>query len=668
MNINKLQIPSNKIKQLENKGLQTIRDILKFLPKSYNDFRSNQRIDDVKPGDTALVIGKLISVKPVYSKNGGICIFANFIDTLSNHKFNAVWFSSPYIKNQLALNLTYAIAGKFDHDNYNVYCQIINPIICTTDISSVQKIKPFYPTIKGMSEDYISKIMNMSLKLDSPDEYLEPDIISKNNLMLEFEAYNEIHNPRCQEFIDAAKKRFIFDDLFKYAFLIKEKSYKSIRQTNIVVNNDSLMTKYIKSLPYNLTADQEKTINELHIGLQSGKTINALIQGDVGCGKTSIALALMCDCVSSGYQAVLMAPTVVVATQHYEGFVDFVVKNNKKIALITSKSCFVNNEKISKPKVVKMISEGAIDFIVGTHSVLSDNIKYPNLGIVVIDEEHKFGVLQKEKLLNSDNAVHLITMSATPIPRSVAMSLYEEMMDIYFIESMPNGRKPVITETTDSDTEVFDKMEYEINKGHQCYMVCRLISPSKSESLKEQDSIEKMLTILEKRFSNRKDIKIGVVTGKMKQSEIDEEMQKFKNNEYQILLATTIVEVGINVPNATLINIRNYEDMGLASLHQLRGRVGRNSLQSYCLLSKSRESDNGRNVLCKTTNGFEISEEDLSLRGMGELTGTKQSGQDVFVMTALAYPQIYAKVKEIVNDIYMSEERINYYSPIIHAD
>ena len=645
MDLAEIGITPQKEKQFNSKNIETVEDLLHLTPRDYADYRNPKALTQIMDGENCMVIATLIKAEQKISSSGRPYIQAIFKDTKSGLQFKCLWFNSTYILNQLFKNVNYAIAGTFSHSVYSGNFEVCNPNIITKNISSVTRLIPKYPSIKGMSSEYLRGSILDALYLY--DEFVDYDdeLLAEYDLPKIQDAYTFLHNPETLEEIEKAKYRLVFDELFNYASILQNKAAELTRTSDIVITNTSLVNEYIKSLPYSLTSDQSETINAICEKMSNGNMVNALVQGDVGCGKTSVAVALMCACASSGYQSVLMAPTVVVATQHYEGLVDFAMSHNKNIALLTSAGCYLNNEKMTKGKISKQIANGSVDFIIGTHAVISESVQYSNLGLVIIDEEHKFGVIQKEKLMNSDAGIHCVTMSATPIPRSIAMSLYADLMDIYFIEALPSGRKPIDTYVSDKDDETFAKMEEELQKGHQCYIVCRLITPSKNESLKKQDSIESMEPIIRKRF---KDYKVGIITGKMKQSEIDAEMMKFKNNEYQILLATTIIEVGVNVPNATVINIRNYEWMGLAGLHQLRGRVGRSNLQGYCILSKSMENDIGRNVLCKTTNGFEIAEEDLNLRGMGELTGTKQSGMDRAVLTAITYPDLFARIKKTV--------------------
>ena len=647
MNLDEIGIIPQKIQQFNRKDIFSVEDLLDLTPRDYVDYRQPKSLLDINDGDKCVIVARLISLDKKIASTGRQYLQAVFEDCTSGNKFKCFWFNALYLYNQLYISVRYAILGKFTKNKYTGLLEVCNPDMITKNLNELVRILPKYPTITGMSNSYLNGSISDALYFSDIAEIYSNDILSEYGLPTRKDAFTYKHKPETMEQVELAKKRFIFEELYNYASILHSKSEELKKASDIVVSNKYLTDAYIESLPYTLTSDQQTAIDEIIEKMSSGNMVNALVQGDVGCGKTSVAIALMCACVSSGYQSVLMAPTVVVATQHYEGLLDFATSNNKTVALLTSAACYLNDTKLSKAKVLKQIESGSVDFIVGTHSVLSDAVKYNNLGIVIIDEEHKFGVVQKEKLIQSDKGIHCITMSATPIPRSIAMSLYAELMDIYFIESLPNGRKPINTYVSEADEETFNKMEEELKKGHQCYMVCRLITPSKNEDLQNQDSIEKMAPILRNRF---KGYNIGIITGKMKQTEIDAEMLKFKNNEYQILLATTIIEVGVNVPNATVINIRNYEWMGLAGLHQLRGRVGRSNLQGYCILSKSMDFDNGRNVLCKTTNGFEIAEEDLNLRGMGELAGTKQSGVDRAVMTAITYPDLFARIKKTISE------------------
>lgn len=642
-------IPTKKINQLIAAGVNNVNDMLRLYPKWYCDYR---KIINIKTAEN----GKRIAVKAVLLSTGRrtgkkkTYTTAKLRDVISNAEFRVIWF------NQYTFNKIYELKGKeiivggvFKNDEYGM-C-ITEPDIFTSDIENYPKIFAIHKKIKNMAVEYFDNILRVAI-----EQYNEPDPFDEKmreyfQIISEKEMIKYIHTPENENQIKMANKRLIFESLYPLAHKMAEDSKNSdIKSTFIPYKLDNF-NKFLAKLPYELTEDQKNVITEFGKSARAGKRVNALVQGDVGCGKTIVAFSLMIMMADNGYQAVLMAPTGILAEQHYEELKSYVEPLGLNTVLLK------NNMKVAeKREALKKIESGEANFVVGTHSVISDKVIFNNLGITIVDEEHKFGVTQRENLSKkAADGVHNISMSATPIPRSLALTLYGNTMDIFSIESMPNGRKPVRTEVVKSDISAFKFMQLEVEKGHQCYIVCPLIGDpmldySDSDDEKEKPtSVEKVYkTACE--FFKGQNVKIEMMTGKMKDEEKQAIKEKFYNNECQILIATTIIEVGINVPNATVITIMNAERFGLAGLHQLRGRVGRSNLQSYCIL-RSNDKDNPRlNVMEKTTNGFEIAEEDLNLRGTGDFLGTKQSGESKDVMLMIKYPTFYSQIKKYILD------------------
>ena len=426
------------------------------------------------------------------------------------------------------------------------------------------------------------------------------------------EAIREMHKPSSVEGVKKAKYRLNIDDLLYFALQLEEKKRNLPAGSVYGIHSLAITTKIIKNLPFQLTKDQKSAYEELVNRIRSGKRLNALIQGDVGCGKTILAFLLMFVMADNGFQSVLLAPTQVLASQHY-------------------------NE---REAILKSIEDGSALMIVGTHSVLSKEVKFHDLGLSITDEEHRFGVLQREEITTKAKAgMHTVTMSATPIPRSLSDVLLSTT-EVFNIQSMPNGRKPIQTAICASQNTIFQFIKKEIEKGHQAYVVCPLIEDKQGVM---EGSVEQTYTEYANIFGKNA---VAVLNGKMNEDETEKVIRSFKNGEIKILVSTTVVEVGVNVSNATVIVINNAERFGLASLHQLRGRVGRGNSQGYCILNSVHKNNKRLLALCKYKNGFQIAESDYALRGSGNILGTEQSGSNYYVELSMKYPDLFSELQK----------------------
>lgn len=641
MELELLGIPKQKINQLVNADIYCIEDLVKYLPRKYYDFRNPVPIKDIKDGDVCAVIGKVDEVKE--SKN---LVYAKITDK-NGHYMYAYWFNQKYIMKILQPGTEYIFCGrtKIDTDFYNM--KKIFPIMFDKNIHKLKKIIPVYRKVKGMSDEYLEKLIADALKLVNPEDFLEDKIVQQFNLVSEYDAFKNIHRPQSQEDIEKAKERFVFDDLFLFNFQLKNLHKTKDTSTHYPVSSCKSWTPLYKSLTFDLTDDQKKCLKFMYYMMKQGKRINALIQGDVGSGKTIVAVFMMILAAENGFQSCMMAPTEVLARQHYEELTErlknFPIKIGYLSGHITAKQ---------KKQTLEKIKSGEIQLVVGTHAVIQNSVEFKKLGLMIVDEQHRFGVVQREALLEKYQNPHSIVMSATPIPRTLSMALYGDSIQVLTIKTKPKGRKPVKTLQMDKDEAINEFMYKEIRKGRQCYVICPLIEDSDSERMADVESVNAVYNQLISYFKKYPEVKISLISGKMKQKEIDEEIRKFANNEAQILVSTTIVEVGVNIPNATAMVIKNAERFGLAQLHQLRGRVGRSSHQSYCLLQSPKEDDVKIEIMCSTTDGFEIAKRDLELRGHGDFIGIKQSGQNKYVMLMLAYPQLYEEISKLNDQIY----------------
>lgn len=547
------------------------------------------------------------------------------------------------------------VGGVVTHNVLNGYdlLSMSNPDLITVSEEDL-KIYPVYRKYKGISEEYYKDSIKTAYD-QLNDDYMPRKIINTFHLMSLSETVKGIHYPASKDEIEKAKKRIVFDNMLYFASKVEN---NNVHDTTSAIKpiKSSLLDTFINSLPYSLTDDQRNAVSLLKEKMLSGQT-SALVQGDVSCGKTVVAMALMILMAENKYQSVLMAPTVILAKQHYEELTGYGKTLGFSVALLTS-----DITTAQKNKVIKEIADGKHLLIVGTHSCFGKNVEYKNLGLVVTDEEHKFGVMQRESIRSkTDNGIHTVTMSATPIPRTIACSLYGNNIEVITIKQMPNGRKPIQTAICTSDKPVFSFTSKELEKGNQVYVVCPLIDEAEEDS--KMSGISSIEEVAKKYKAAYEPLgyKVGVITGKTPSEEQAEIKKLFTENQIQILIATTVIEVGINVPNATLITITSAERFGLATLHQLRGRVGRGTKQSYCILQKSSEEISSTNleILQGETNGFEIAKADLSNRGTGNILGTEQSGNNRFIELIIEYPNLYECVKKIAHAL-TKEERATY--------
>lgn len=648
MQISELEfITPRKVKQFEDKGITTVEELLKLVPKKYFDCRTSTKLSPEISGNNVCIIGKTTSYLKTIGNEKKILQF--WVEDEYKNRISVMWFNQMFMQARLdaiAKDEKIIVFGRVSYnDEYGNYT-ISNPTIFSNRVEENKKIVPVYKKISGMSEEYYNETINVALDKIKVREYLSESVRNEFGLCeYNKDFFRKIHRPNDTGELEQVQRRMIFDDLFYFASkLFREQ--KTTQVSDFTLEKTEMLEMAMKNLPYQLTDDQKNTVDAIVKTAKEGKRINALVQGDVGCGKTIISFLSMIAFAENGYQCVLMAPTQVLAKQHFEGLVDIVSKYGFKVAHLRS------GMKVRERKALaEGIKNGEYSFVVGTHTVFSDFVEYNNLALVITDEEHKFGVEQRDALVEkAENGVHTITMSATPIPRTLAITLYGDSKEVFTISQMPNGRKPVITGITLDDEKALRFIRREIKNGRQCYVVCPLIKNSDSEKMEGVESVESVYDRIISYFSDDNSIKTAILTGKQSSEEVENTIKRFSNNEIQILVSTTVIEVGVNVPNASVIMIRNAERFGLAQLHQLRGRVGRGSYQSYCLLCTEDEENKRLNAMCMTNSGFEIAKADLQQRGTGDLIGTKQSGDNKYVELMLKYPSFYDRIKQKVKE------------------
>ena len=658
MDLSLLEIPENKIGQLKKKGFETIEDLAAFYPRKYNDFRTIVKIDQLWEyvGKVVSIIGEIVSI------NDGFKALKATVRDGSYKAIDIVWFNQRYIGKRLFTHRQYVFCGKVQYNPQYDTFTIIAPMFFSDDPTQFHKIAPVYPKIKGMSAEYlescIEKAVGLMIADDDPHDYMEPVVRER----LEVPEYKKfltmVHSPQTDEDLELSKRRIVCDELFPFVMKLGEKKYEFVAKTQYKASKQSVMESFIKSLPFPLTKDQDTAIHTLTTKMMAGERIETLVQGDVGCGKTAIATALAVAAVENGYQAAIMCPTAVLAEQHYKSMSEQLAPFGITVELLTS-----GLTAKAKRKVLSAIKDGTAQIIVGTHAVIAKDVIFNKLALTVVDEEHRFGVEQRDALAEKAKAgVHNISMTATPIPRTIASAVYGENTEIINVHSMPSGRKPVKTIVYGNEEKVYASMYNQIRAGHQCYVVCPLIEESDSETLAGVESVEETYNKMSKWFEKYPAVSIKMINGNMKPTDVKEAISAFSNGDCHIIISTTIIEVGVNVPNATVIVVKNAERFGLAQLHQLRGRVGRGDAQSYCVLLSNQKTNPRLLAMAETTDGFEIARKDLELRGTGDIVGTKQSGIDKDVNLMLEYPELYKKIVNEVDIIFEGKRRLKKYS------
>lgn len=626
---------------LKKRKMETVEDVCQLFPSKYYDFSFINPLNTSRLDKNYAFVCKLVSYE--LKKQSSIYIVrCTLQDIYTQNELCVSWFGTTEMYNVLKKDYrpgdTCFIGGKLKASNKKNLFFMSNPIIFKKyDGESDCHIYTAYEKIRGISESNFERIINDCLEHATIPDKVSRELLHKYNLIPKDEAIREMHKPSSVEQIKRAKYRLNMDDLLYFALQLEEKNRNLPAGSVYGIHSLATTMKIIENLPFQLTKDQKSAYEELVNRIRSGKRLNALIQGDVGCGKTILAFLLMFVMADNGFQSVLLAPTQVLASQHYNELKEMAAPYDIDVVYIAN-----GLKKKEREAILKSIEDGSALMIVGTHSVLSKEVKFHDLGLSITDEEHRFGVLQREEITTKAKAgMHTVTMSATPIPRSLSDVLLSTT-EVFNIQSMPNGRKPIQTAICASQNTIFQFIKKEIEKGHQAYVVCPLIED-------KQGAMEGILSV-EQTYAEYTDAfgkgAVAVLNGKMKEDETENVIQSFKNGEIKILVSTTVVEVGVNVPNATVIVINNAERFGLASLHQLRGRVGRGNSPGYCILNSVHKDNKRLIALCKYKNGFQIAEADYALRGSGNILGTEQSGSNYYVELSMRYPDLFSELQK----------------------
>lgn len=627
MDLNNLKGIGEKTEKLFYKaGVEKVNDLLRYYPRYYDVFEEPVLIRDLECDRTQAIKGTVVrevSVKRVRN----LQVVTGYLRDERGDAIKATWFNSPYLKGKLTIGSTFIFRG-FVKENYSNF-SIEQPKIFGIAEYNKKKgeMQPVYPLVSGLTNNMVQKAVKQALKLVETEEFLPEKIRNKYGLEGLQQAIEHIHYPTDKNQLYSARKRLIFDEFFMFIYNIR-----NLKDKNTEIHNRHILEEpkevktLINNLPYELTNAQKRTWEEIKRDISSTKVMNRLIQGDVGSGKTIIAFFALITAALNNGQGAMMAPTEVLARQHYDNLIELIKEHNINVNPVVLVGSMTAKE---KREAYKVIESGDADIIIGTHALIQEKVNYNNLTMVVTDEQHRFGVRQREAISEKGEHPHIMVMSATPIPRTLAIIIYGDL-DISVIDELPANRLPIANCVvgTDYRPNAYDFMTKQIAKGRQVYVICPTVEYSEAfEGENVIEYAEKLKRIMPV------SINIEFLHGRMKPAEKNEIMDRFANNQIQILVSTTVVEVGVNVPNATVMMVENAERFGLAQLHQLRGRVGRGKYQSYCIFingSGKKEALERLNILCKSNDGFLIANEDLKLRGPGDFFGVRQSGDFEF--------------------------------------
>ncbi|MDK0814055.1 ATP-dependent DNA helicase RecG [Clostridium perfringens] len=613
-----------KLKERLNKvGIFTVLDLLLYFPRDYEFLNDDISLNGDTSDEKAILKCRVKSYgSSIKTRNGKTLTTINF--TYNNLKVIGKWFNQPYIKRNFILGNEYNLMGKFKKVNNTL--EVINPLIPCKEANK-SEILPIYTLKNGLTNKILVKLINEILKHMIIKENLPEEIVKKYKLISLDKAIRNIHFPVGRGELQSAINRLKFQELFTYSLkIIMMKAHIKKENSGISFKMSPLLKELKESLPYTLTNAQSRTLREILLDQKRNIAMNRLVQGDVGSGKTLVALISMFNVYMNGYQTVLMAPTEILANQHYAEAKKYLDKFGVDIELLTG-----STKEKEKKRIKEKIASGKEIMLIGTHALIQDDVELNNLGLVVTDEQHRFGVEQRSRLINKNKRADVLVMTATPIPRTLSLYLYSDL-DISIIDELPPGRKPIDTMLVDMNQRMkaYNFALKEVEKGRQFYIVSPLIEENEKLNL---NSVEKIYEELKNGIF--KDVRIEILHGKMAGKDKDKIINTFKNGEIKGIISTTVIEVGVNVPNSTMMIIENAERFGLAQLHQLRGRVGRGEHKSYCILIANTKNDITRRrmeIMTESSDGFYIAEEDLKLRGAGEVFGMRQHGDEGFIL------------------------------------
>lgn len=640
----------NRVQLLNKLNIFTLGDLITHYPRSYEDRSKPKNIMECLDGEEALIEAVVLN-RIVEVRLRGKTMYKLQIGDESG-RASAVWFNQGYLKNKFQVGKKYKFFGKVSNSLGRITIQ--SPVFDETEkINNTGRIVPIYPSTYQLSQNVLRKIIENGLKeiTGSMPETLPSYLIEEYHLQCLQQAIQNIHFPKEFKDYKNARNRLVFEELLSTQLALLQLKNASLTEENgITFSKDAHMSDIINQLPFSLTGAQRRVLEEIDTDMESSKAMNRLLQGDVGSGKTVIAMCAAYKAVKSGYQVAIMAPTAILATQHLENFQKILEKTGIRVELLIS-----GITKKKKEDILHRLANGEIDILIGTHAIIEENVIFSKLGLVVTDEQHRFGVKQRTRIVEKGQNPDVLVMTATPIPRTLALILYGDL-DISIIDELPPNRKKVETFAVSKKLEerVNNFIREQIKDGRQAYIVCPLVEENEEMDLK---SVEKLYEKYKKEVFP--DYRVEYMHGKMKQKEKDEIMSTFKSGKIDVLISTTVIEVGVDVPNSNIMVIEDAERFGLAQLHQLRGRVGRGEYKSYCVLKyegKGEVVQKRMKVMCETNDGFIISEKDLELRGSGDFFGTMQHGLPEFKIANLFEDMPILKTVQNVSEKIISED------------
>lgn len=607
-------VGEKRAKLFNSLGIFCVDSLIHFYPRKYEDWSASKNLEAVKSGETVSIKATLITpVKEAMIRRGLTLFKCKFSD--GENVISVTIFNNKYLAKSLRIYEDYYLYGKIEKSLLNF--SMNSPKIEKAE--NILAIQPVYPAKEKLTSRSISKIMKTALdELGEIEETLDDEIMQKYSLISLDKAIKNIHFPNSADDYLPARKRLIFEELLTLQLgLLKLKSNKK-SETALVIKDD-YSSEFEKLLPFNLTNAQKRTISECLQDMKSKYPCNRLVQGDVGSGKTAVAASLIYSVIKNGYQATMMAPTEILATQHYESLLKILAPAGINIRLLTG-----STPAKEKKEIKKALFDGEIDLIIGTHALIQNDVAFKNLALVITDEQHRFGVKQRAQLAEKGEDVHTIVMSATPIPRTLGLILYGDL-DISILDELPPGRQEIRTDVVDSryHKRLYKFIKDAIARGEQCYIVCPAVEENETNIKSAEELADELAN------GEFKGYNLGILHGKMKPKDKEAIMKSFASGKVSLLVATTVVEVGVDVPNATIMVIENAERFGLSTLHQLRGRVGRGNKKSYCVLVSDAKGETARERLMtmkKYSDGFKIADTDLKLRGPGDFFGSRQHG------------------------------------------
>lgn len=639
---------------LKSLGLNLVGDMLINVPRKYDDYSKIQECASITPGKATVRV-KIDNVKSRYAKKGLHITEAVVSD--NSGKLRSVWFSQPYRAASLPLDTEVYMSGEYGKVG-NSYV-LNNPTVelVSNFTKNTARLVPVYSASSKIPSRYIRKYISQILsEIKLPKDYLSKELLSSNNLQGLRESLKAVHFPRTIEEAQMARRRLAFEEL--HGLILAQLSYRAALEDNEAFRIkflEEVARKYTENLPFQLTSEQKKAAWQILQDIDRSNPMNRLLQGDTGSGKTAVAIMSLLMCAMNGYQGVIMAPTEVLAQQHLQTANKLLKKFNLDIELITG-----STKASEKNRILEQVSKGKVHILIGTHSLLEESVSFENLALIVVDEQHRFGVRQRQKLIGKSKIVpHMLSLSATPIPRSLALTVYGELQ-ITTLNELPPGRIPVATSVVhESDREsVYKHIDIEIEKGRQVFLVCPMIEESDITGVRsvteEYERLSKSI------FAHRS---IGLLHGRLSPKEKSAVLEAYRKGTIDILVSTTVIEVGVDIPNATILMVEGAERFGLAQLHQLRGRVGRNDKQSYCYLFTTAplQARERLGYMEKLTSGFDLAEVDLQLRGPGQISGTRQHGELDLRIASITDTDLISIAQKIAHNFLESGEKIKKY-------